>query len=80
MRKSEVRMEKSAIYGQYLRLVPIPLSQKQSGTGTTHQNRVGTGTDPSGTGTTTSCSLDFCIHALISPNSYSDSIGTLIDD
>ena len=47
-------MEKSAIYGQFSRLVP-----NRGGTGTTHQNRFSTGTDPSGTCTTDFCNLDF---------------------
>ena len=34
-------------------------------------------TDPSGTGTNASNSLDICVLALLSPNSYTDSIGTL---
>ena len=78
---------KSAISEQSRNLVPLPNRggigthmQRQNGTGTTHQNRVGTGTDPSGTDTTTSCSLDFCILTLLSPNSYTNGIGTLIND
>ena len=58
MKKSEVKMEKSAIFGQFPRLVPVPLMQRQngtstiqSGTGTTHQNMIGIGTNHSGTGT-----------------------------
>ena len=35
---------------------------------TTHQNRIGTDTDPSGAGTTASCSPDFGILTLLSPN------------
>ena len=58
-------------------MVPVP---KVSGTGTHLQKRAGTGTNQSGTGTDASRSPDFCIHALLSPNSYTDSIGTLIND
>ena len=68
-------------------MVPVPLGQRQnvtgtnqSSTGTTHQNRVGTGTDPSGTGTNASNSPDICVLALLSLNSYTDGIGTLIKD
>ena len=53
---------KSAIYGQFLRLVPV---LEQGGTGTMMQR-------PNGTGTTTSC-----IYTLLSQNSYTDSIGNL---
>ena len=73
MKKSEVKIAKSAISGQFPRLVPVPnrvvpvplmhrqngTSINQSGTGTTHQNMVGTSTDPSGTGAIASCNLDF---------------------
>ena len=68
---------KSAISWQNRVLVPIP---NRGGTGTTHQNWVSTGTDPSGTGTNASNSLDICVLALLSPNSYTDDIGTLIND
>ena len=61
--------------------------QRPNGTGTkikwyvyTHQNRFGTGTDPSGTGATDSCSLDFGILTLLSSNSNTEGIGTLIND
>ena len=33
-KESEVKMEKYAISGQFLRLVPVPLMQRQNGTGT----------------------------------------------
>ena len=51
-------------------VAPVP---KSSGTGSHSQNRVGTGTDASG-------NLDFFTVALLSPDSYTDSIGTLIND
>ena len=54
--------------------------QKQSGTGTHLQKGVGTGTNQSGTGIDASNSPNFCILVLLSLNSYSDSIGTLIND
>ena len=56
------------------RVVPVPLGQRQNGTGTnqsgtstTHQNRVSTCTNASN-------SLDICVLALLSPNSYTDGI------
>ena len=52
------------------KVVPVPI----------HQKRVGFGTDQSGTDIDASSSLDFCTLALLSPNSYTDSIGTLIND
>ena len=55
------------------------LVPKVSGAGTHLQKGVGTGTNQSGTGTKASHNLDFCIRALLSPNSYTDSIGTLIN-
>ena len=58
-------------------MIPVP---RQSGTGTTHQSRFGTSTDPSGIGTTASCTLIFGILALLSSNSYTEGIGTLIND
>ena len=45
----------------------------QSGTGTHPQKRVGNGIDPSS-------SPDFCTLALLSSNSYTNNIGTLIND
>ena len=47
---------------------------RSSGTGTHSQKNIG-----SGTGTDTSNSPDFFTLALLSPNSYTDSIGTLIN-
>ena len=49
-------MEKSAISGQFQRLVPVP---NRGGAGTTHQNMIGIGTNLSGIGTTTPYSPDF---------------------
>ena len=67
-------------------MVPVPLTRtkvvpipRQSGTSTNFQNMIGTGTNPSGTGTTASSSPDFCICALLSSNSYTKGIGTLIN-
>ena len=51
----------------------------QSGTGTHSQKRVGTGTNQSGIDTDASSSPDFCTLELLSPTSYTDSIGTLIN-
>ena len=108
-------MAKSAISGQFPRLVLTPLMQRQngtgtiqsgtgtiqSGTGTTHQNMIGTGTNHSGTSTDTvpmqyrckttlqkevgtstnaSNSLDIGILTLLSSNSHTEGIGTLIND
>ena len=53
---------------------------RQSGTGTNFQNMIGTGTNPSGTGTTASDNPDFCIRALLSSNSHTEGIGTLINE
>ena len=58
-------------------MVQVP---RLSGTGTTHQNRFGTSTNPSGTSTTYSCSLDFGILTLLSSNSNTEGIATLIND
>ena len=58
-------------------MVPVP---RQSGTGTTHQNTFGTGTDPSGTGTIDSYSLDFDSLTLLSSNSRTEGLGTLINE
>ena len=78
---------KSTISGQSRNSVPVPIYitkmvpvPRQSGTGTHLQKGVGTGTNQSGTGTDASNSPDFCIRVLLSPNSYTDSIGTLIND
>ena len=76
-------MPNSSIYSRTRVLVLVPKvgtgthGQRPSGTGTHLQNRVGTGTDQSSTGTDASNNPDFCILALISPNSYFDSIWTL---
>ena len=51
----------------------------QSGTGTQSQKGVGTDTNQSSTGTNASSNPDFCTLALLSPNSSTDSIGTLIN-
>ena len=67
---------KSSIFGQNRALVSIP---NRGGTGTTHYNRVGTSTDPSGTDTNASSSPDNCVLTLLSPNSYTDGIRTLIN-
>ena len=58
----------------------IGTGTKTSGTGTHLQNKFGTGTKYSGIDTTASSSLDFCNFASLSPNSYTDSMGTLIND
>ena len=58
-------------------LVPVP---RQSGIGTIHQKGVRTGTNPSGADTNASSSPDICVLALLSPNSYTDGIGTLTND
>ena len=85
---------KSAISGQFSQLVlvptkvvPVPLTRtkvvpvpRQSGTSTNFQNMIGTSTNPSGTCTTASCCHDFGIHALLSSNSHTEGIGTLIND
>ena len=87
-------MAKFSISGQNCNSVPIPNRgdtgthrQRQSGTGTNqsctgtfHQKGVGTGTDPSGTGPNASSSPDICVLAFLSLNSYTDGIGTLIND
>ena len=52
------------------KVVPVPI----------HQKRAGIGIDQSGTSTDASSSPDFCTLALLSPNSYTDGIGTLIND
>ena len=76
------------------KVVPVPLTrtkvvpiQRQSGTSTNFLNMIGigtnpsgTGTNPSGTGTIASCCPDFGIHALLSSNSHTEGIGTLIND
>ena len=67
------------------KVVPVPLTRtkvvpvRQSGTGTNFKNMIGIGTNPSGTGTTASGSPDFCIRALLSPNSHTEGIGTIIN-
>ena len=85
---------KSANSGQNHEVVPIPKQSgtgttqqnpfgtdtKTSGTGTTIQNVFGTGTKHSGTGTIVSKSPDFCSFAYLSPNSYTVSMGTLLND
>ena len=72
--------------GRTCTLVPVP----KVGTGTHGQRQSGIVTDQSGTdthsqkrvgiGIDASSSPDFCTLALLSPNSYTDSIGTLIND
>ena len=84
-------MEKSSIFGQNLYIgtgtesgYQYPWTKakwyryRSSGTGTHSQKRVGTGTDQSGTDIDASNSPDFCTLALLSPNLYTDSMGTLI--
>ena len=68
-------------------VVPVPLTRtkvvpvpRQSGTGTNLQNRVGTGTDLNGNVPLLPTALISCIFILLSPNSYTDSIGTLVND
>ena len=75
---------KPALWYRHRKWVPIPIGQRQvvpvpkdSGTGTQLQNGVGTGSNQSGTGTDASSNPDFCTLALLSPNSSTDSIGTL---
>ena len=58
---------------------PFGTGTKTSSTGTTIQNVFSTGTKHSGTGTIVSKSPDFCSFAYLSPNSYTVSIGTLIN-
>ena len=65
-------------------------AKPRGGTGTTIQNPFGTGTNTSGTsttiknvfgtGTTVSKSPDFCHFVYLSPNSYTVSMGTLLND
>ena len=59
---------------------PFGTGTNTSGTGTTMQNVFGTGTKHSGTGTIVSKSPDFCSFEYLSPNSYTVSMGTLIND
>ena len=59
---------------------PIGTGTKTSGTDTTIQNVFGTGTKHSGTGTIVSKSLDIFSFAYLSPNSYTVSMGTLINE
>ena len=59
---------------------PFGTGTKTSGTGTTMHNVFGTGTKHSGTGTTVSKNPDFCSFVYLSPNSHTDSIGTLLND
>ena len=73
--------------GRTSALVPVPIGHRQvvpvpkvSGTGTHSQKGVGTGIDQSGTGTDASGSPYFFTLALLSPNLYTNSIGTLIND
>ena len=74
---------------QKSKVVPVPKQggtgttlQKPigTGTGTTQQNQISTGTEQSGTGTAVSKVPRFCSFAHLSPNSYTDSKGTLLDD
>ena len=51
-----------------------------SGTGTTQQNQIGTGTEQSGIGTTVSKMPRLCSFAILSLNSCTDSIRTLMND
>ena len=74
LKKREVKMTKSVISGQFPRLVPVP---NRGGTSTTHQNMNGTSTDAVPLFLT---ALVSCIFTLLSPNSYTDSIGTLINE
>ena len=69
------------------KVVPVPTCRtkvvpvlRQSGIGTNLQNRVGTGTEQCGTGTNASSSPDNCVLTSLSLNSYTDGIGTLIND
>ena len=94
MKKDGTKRGQSNIYGQNHEVVPVPkqggtgttiqnpfgTGTKTSGTGTTIQNVFGTSTKHSGTGTTVSKSPDFCSFAYLSPKSYTDSIGTLLND
>ena len=68
---------KSSISRQNHEVVPV---LKQGGTGTTIQNVFSTGTKHSGIGTTVSKSPDFFSFAYLSPKSYTDCIGTLLND
>ena len=59
---------------------PFGTGTDTSGTGTTMQNVFGTGTKHSGTGTIVSKMPRFCSFAHLSPNSYTVSMGTLLND
>ena len=59
---------------------PFGTGTNTSGTGTTIQNVFVTGTKHSGTGTTVSKSPDFGHFVYLSPNSYTVSMGTLLND
>ena len=59
---------------------PFGTCTDTSGTGSTMHNVFGTGTKHSGTGTTESKNPDFCSFAYLRPNSYTVSMGTLMND
>ena len=59
---------------------PLGTGTDTSGTNTTMQNVFGTGTKHSGTGTTASKMPRFCSFAHLSPNSYTVSMRTLLND
>ena len=69
------------------KVVPVPLTRtkvvlvrRQSDIGTNFKNMIGTGTNLSGTSTIASYCPDFGIHALLSSNSHTEGIVTLIND
>ena len=59
---------------------PIGTDTDTSGTDTTQHNQINTGTEQSGIGTTVSKMPRLCSFAYLSLNSYSVSIGTLLND
>ena len=73
-------------YGYQGKVVPVPLTRtkvvpvlRKCGNGTNIQNRVGISTNQNGIGTTASYCPYFGIHALLSSNSHTEGIGTLIN-
>ena len=94
MKKNGTKRAKRNNSGQNHEVVPVPkqggtgttiqnligTGTNTSGTGTTLQNVFGTDTKQSGTGTTASKMPRFCSFAYLSPNSYTVSMGTLLND
>ena len=93
LKKSEVKMTKSAISGQFPRLVPVP---NRGGTGTTYPDakwyryhpKWYRNHSPEHEWYRYQCGIDAvplfsavsCIFTLFSPNSYTNNIGTLINE